>query len=72
MQLPIIVEDLKDKVAVVTGAGGVICSELSRLSPLRAQRLLFLTEPLRRLRLLRKKSERKAALQGVTLPTCLI
>ena len=30
MQLPIIVEDLKDKVAVVTGAGGVICSELSR------------------------------------------
>ncbi len=30
MQLPLIVEDLKDKVAVVTGAGGVICSELSK------------------------------------------
>lgn len=30
MKLPIIVEDLKNKVAVVTGAGGVICSELSR------------------------------------------
>lgn len=29
MQLPIIAEDLKGKVAVVTGAGGVICSELS-------------------------------------------
>ena len=30
MQLPLIVEDIKDKVAVVTGAGGVICSELSK------------------------------------------
>lgn len=30
MKLPITVEDLKDKVAVITGAGGVICSELAR------------------------------------------
>ena len=29
MQLPLMVDDLKGKVAVVTGAGGVICSELS-------------------------------------------
>lgn len=30
MKLPIYVEDLKDKVAVITGAGGIICSCLAR------------------------------------------
>ena len=29
-KLPIIVEDLKDKVVVITGAGGVICSTLAK------------------------------------------
>ena len=30
MNLPVDIKDLKDKVVVITGAGGVICSELAK------------------------------------------
>ena len=41
-KLPIIVEDLKDKVVVITGAGGVICPTLAKSIALRGAKVALL------------------------------